>query len=462
MVRKVGGVSAAAVSNAVATALANASTISASAVTAVTTAAANLNLLLRTDPGAPTYADIPGVLFAHTDSSGKRSWLEANDTDGGPTDVASQFLATWATNAQISGAQNPLTRGRRNLLLALARIRTRRVNALVIGASNANGSGADDGSVEGMFFLLAKAMQNSWNPVGLAGGFAMKVRDGDWTGGGTGTGYEQRDLKQCIALAPGDQPRTFVTKRQPVDGVEIMYATGSSPFTVVIDGGAPAAVTPDSSGVWVSPQLTLGVHTVTINPPTSGVTVLSNAYFTSGDRSVGLRTYFGTMPGNRSVEALPSGDGAELWARYSQLLPALVIIMLGANDAGGGALPVVSAADYRTNLEALVSEAIGRAAPGLPPWIVLVAQHSTVATFPDYRDAMKSVADAHPNHCTFISFYEQFETTNAAVDASTRNEWMAGETSHAHLSTLGHEQAFEYIATQMQVPSRRTWPVPSA
>lgn len=424
-------------------------------------AADDIGFITDATPGAPTYVESPGNGFIWTDSDGVPVWPGGSDEQtGGPNAQARYFLNEWANewaeSAQV-GARSPIMDGRRRFELRLHDIYSSVLNVVVLGASTANGSGANPEAYYGIYALLGKMLQHSYNPVGINGGYGMKVRNGAWTGGGTGEGYEQVDLKQCITLTPGSTPRQFTSNRQPCDGIEIMFTADSAPFTLTIDGGAPITITPDATGIWKSAALTRGVHTFVLHPPTTGATTFSNVYFNDGDRGSGIRLYFGTMPGSRSTEWLPGGTGAGFWSRVEQLQPAIIPMMVGANDANGSSTgPVNPVATYKANLQTLVNEAKARCVRD--PWIPLIAQHNTGATYPAYIEAMREVAKANPDVCTFHSYYDSFETTPAAAQADVDDVWVDGETSPAHLSNRGHHMAAQILAAEFQLPSRKTWP----
>lgn len=420
----------------------------------------DLGFVTEDTPGAPVASDIPGYGIVFQLNERTPTWLSTNDYDGGPSDVADYHLNRWANDwaerSQI-GAKSPVIDGRKRFELALSDIYSKPVSGVVLGASTSNGSGANPDGYYGIFALLAKMIQHSYNPVNVIGGYGLKVRNGVWTGGGVGTDVEQIGLKQALVLTPGSTPRQFVSSLQHCDGIELMFTPSSSPFTLTIDGGSPITITPDSTGLWRSETLTLGQHTLVLRPPSSGSTVLEHAYFNSGDRNSGFRMYLGTMPGSRSTEWLPTGQGAGFWDRVEQIQPSIIPMMVGANDANGSSTgPVNPVATYKANLQTLIDEAKSRC--DRLPWIPLIGQQNTGMTYPLYEAAMREVAMANRDVCTFHSYYSAFETTQAEAQADVNDVWVDGETSPAHLSNRGHHVAANIIAAEWQLPSRKTWP----
>lgn len=64
----------------------NPAVVDQAAAKAAQLAQSDAGLLRKTDPQAPQLNDGPGILASIVDSTGARTWLEANDQDGGPTD----------------------------------------------------------------------------------------------------------------------------------------------------------------------------------------------------------------------------------------------------------------------------------------------------------------------------------------------------------------------------------------
>lgn len=361
----------------------------------------------------------------------------------GTTQLAPDLLST-IQNA----SPNPVGAGRRIFELALAERFTRPVSAVWIGGSST--AGLTGQNYDKFVTQIERMMVNSWNPSNALGAYTMKVRS---TGTGGNGQVDQQGLKQAMLVTT--TPRT-ITEPYPCDGIELTYLPTSDAFTVKIDAGAPIAVTPDATGKWTSPVLTFGLHTfVLTSNNTSAGTTFDQIHFNNNDRTSGVRIYNGALAGTSSPHWLPStADGDPFWLAFARIQPDFMPITLGPNDINDA----VSATTFGANLQTIITKALSVMTGGKKLWVPIIAQQSTQPEFPQYVAAMKSVAAANPTVCTYHSFYEAVGSDPTVAQANAEGIWLGGETTPTHMSPKGNHFAASVLATQLQIPSRLTWP----
>ena len=390
----------------------------------------------------------PGILAAIAAQDGTRTWLEATDTDGGPTPHALELLDAAGVGNTAAPREKTMP-ARRYLDYALADQRTRKLKAVVIGASSAEGSNA--AATYSMASQLEKMLQNSYNPPGIPGGYVTKARDGGfWAPSGTTTSDDLDLGLKNRGLAPGAS--VSHTTVQMCTGVEVWYMQGDTyagGFTVTIDGGTPTTITPAGgadapTGVWTSPVLARGIHTVVITA--LGQSSIGQCTIFDGDRDRGWVLYQGAHAGYATADFLtPAAE--QHWTRLAAINPDLVFVMLGSNDKGNS----VPYSTYQTRLTEIVSRI--NTAGDRTPWIVLIAQHNRDATGPawaGYQEAMQAVADATDN-ATYVSYREFFPTSVTDPDELI-------DTDDTHMTSRGHVYAAQLIAAMLDLPSRQTFP----
>lgn len=327
--------------------------------------------------------------------------------------------------------------------------RTEPVVGVILGASSFEGSQAS--ADHQMSIVLEKMFQSSFNPVGISGGYTVKIRNGGaWSKTGDTGEILDKDTRKLATLAPG-ATATHITF-QPSTGVDIFYpeGPGCGAFTVQIDDGVPFTVTPSATAaynkVWKSPVLERKIHTYKITALADCQVGIS--YIRDQDENVGFRLYNFSRAGASTMQYLDaSADSQSTWTRLSSIKPDFVVLGLSHNN-----ITYTTVAQFVIDLETIVQK-IKDLDPTKKVWILCIGQHSTDVRYLPYKAALMDFAAANPN-CTGIDYGQYFANT---VEAAA----LTGEfhTDNLHLNSIGHEVAAHIIADQIGLPSRRTYPV---
>lgn len=168
-----------------------------------------------------------------------------------------------------------------------------------------------------------------------------------------------------------------------------------------IDGGT--AVTFNTSGSTVDAAkvvsqaaLTAGSHTVEIGWSSGGPVYLEGVWEYNQDETKGINVVRGGYSGSSTGTWL--GGGGYQWNAIQSLNPALIVIQLGTNDANTAGANL-SSAQYKTNLQSMITNL--RAAATTPPPIVLSLVHQPSTTtgvtlrepWANYATAAQSIAN---------------------------------------------------------------------
>lgn len=182
-------------------------------------------------------------------------------------------------------------------------------------------------------------------------------------------------------------------------GFDLYYAQGPSgsgfgQFTYAVDGGSAVNVDARDATMLGSRRiqvtgLAAGSHTVALATVSDSVPI-EGIIGHDGTESAGIRVWNG---GHGGVTSAYFNDPAEPhWLDILDTVqPDLVIVELGTNDCFG---TTVSAADFRTNVEAILAAVRAETSP--QPSILLVGLYQAVdrTTWDDYIDALTALVAA--------------------------------------------------------------------
>lgn len=219
------------------------------------------------------------------------------------------------------------------------------VDVLCVGTSTVFGTGAS--ALETTFTArLGEAL-------GARGAHYLPTHPG-WTRSGNWANVG-KDFGQASVSLTG---YAFVERTITGTGVRVLYRQGSSvaptfvvaiddmPHTVTVQQGVSSAY----DGVWDSPPLSPGTHTVRVTAP-AGTVELGGLYAYDGDESSGVRVWCGGTPGVTSAAWTPNAPGAAShWRRAGSLDPALLVMMVSSNDYASQVDP----AAFKANVKAAV------------------------------------------------------------------------------------------------------------
>ncbi|EFC80874.1 SGNH/GDSL hydrolase family protein [Parafrankia sp. EUN1f] len=286
---------------------------------------------------------------------------------------------------------------------------------VAIGSSTTAGFGA--GALDRRYTnRLGDALHRDYNPTGVVGGAYFMAGDSGWTlTGTTGTTAVGLGLSTTTLAAGATMGRTI----NPCTSFTVLFEQGptSGQFTVSVDGGAATTVTPSTSGsanrhdgTWSSGTVAAGSHSILITAV--GACAISGVYAHNGDESSGVQVYTSGKSG--SVAADFSG-AASIATRCGQLLPGLVILMLGSNDYETGVAPATFGTTVRTIIDNI------RAAQYPPPSFLLVSTYRrfdvTSPSYPwsAYGDQLRDIAANDPMNCAWVdigSVYPQSQSVD--------------------------------------------------
>jgi lysophospholipase L1-like esterase len=251
-----------------------------------------------------------------------------------------------------------------------------------------------------------------------------------WTISGTMTDFNQGINTHAANFGGG----AFLERTvEDTTGFQLYFQQGGSvgQFTVSIDGGAAVAVTPTTDkfaarmdGVWTSPLLTRGNHTIKIT--SVGTVIFSGMYAFDGHNSrqaAAVQANPATLQGVRFINAGYPGGFASWWSgngtparsftRWAALFdPKLYVVMQGSNDWGGN----ISVADYKAQMISAIKQ-LKSVSSGDPSFLLLQQYLRYAGTDPDpwpsYGVALQEIATEIPN-VAFLDTSQHFPVSQEA------------------------------------------------
>ncbi|WP_050997098.1 MULTISPECIES: GDSL-type esterase/lipase family protein [Frankia] len=289
-----------------------------------------------------------------------------------------------------------------------------------------------------------------YNPPGVTGGVHILATDTGWTVSGShGTDGNGLGLASVTLTASASMSRT-----EAGTGFDVHFVQGpnSGAFTVAVDGGSGATITPDTAGtadrhdgIYISPVLSFGSHSITITASTA--TVINGIYVRGGDEISGIRIYTSGAAG--TTAASWAGASPSLFQRLAALSPRLVTIMLGANDFAGGVSPTA----FQANLQTLINAVAGAVTP--TPSILVIATYLRLdvsgSAYPwsAYTAAMAAVAAAHPGLVDYLDISGVYPTSQASDQASL----LIDPADFVHQTDRGHRTMADQIIATLTAPA---------
>ncbi|MGB4768514.1 MAG: SGNH/GDSL hydrolase family protein [Candidatus Saccharimonas sp.] len=249
-----------------------------------------------------------------------------------------------------------------------------------------------------------RLLRRTYQPDGVPGGFGFipsfyqtNYLPDQWALTGSPANNSAYGIGlRCIHLVNNTQTATATFYGT---GIEIHYTKSAATgvMGVSIDGGAVQNVNTSngsgisSDGVWASPLLTRGSHTVVVSWVSGGIVYFEGAHILDGDENSGIHTY---EAGHASFRSGHFAPGTDYWTkRLTVLQPALITIQLGANDCFQGYTATV----FKTNIQTLISRIKARVT--ITPTIILTSLYTpsgSEATWPAFQQAMREIAAADP------------------------------------------------------------------
>lgn len=318
--------------------------------------------------------------------------------------------STYPAAAATGGAQaDPL----RRWYAALAGRYTEPVSVVVMGDSNAEGTGATTSVHRRWQQVLQAQLRARFQPPGVKGAAVpyisasprMYFVPADYERTATaGVGESSYGLGQRSATIPAGESVTMAfvgrhAKLHARKGPEV------GRYRIVLDGGTPVVVDGAAANgangqvIWDSGLLAAGRHTVQISRDSSSKAAAAAVY------PEGLMTYDGDeKAGVRVIDSARGGAkigdfiGLNAWNWYQPFgaLPAkgLLILPWGANDATSGTSPEA----FRAGLEALIVLARGNGFAG-SVLLVHMPKRGTAdgQVWADYRTQMEAIAASDPD-----------------------------------------------------------------
>lgn len=268
----------------------------------------------------------------------------------------------------------------------------------------------------------------SWWPCQLTGA----------SGGNNGFFFEFGPNHLCFFI-DGTATLTYTVIGTDVD---VIYGRGPATGTigVSIDGGAVTNISTFNAGtiVGVRQRFSLGAsgtHTVTITHVSGSAGFIEGLDVFDGDTTTGTVVHRVGGTGFSTFE-WQNFASPHWWAQsMAAFSPHLVIISQGANDMAEGR----TTAQFKTDLQTVITR-IRDAVSGVDPDFVLHAIYAptgTDATWPNYVQAMREVADAD----TKVSFFDQ----SAYMPSGTDNT-LALTTDGSHPTAKGAAFMAENLA----------------
>lgn len=192
--------------------------------------------------------------------------------------------------------------------------------------------------------------------------------------------------------------------------------SGGQPMSVVIDGGAPTSVptsnvTNNQRGVWTSPTLSTGAHTVVITPTSGQQLYLRGVHVYNGDEGKGVHGWEGGHFGTRAGDQA-SGAAAYFQDACAVIQPAVATLFLGLNDWSAS----YAAVSYQADLTAVVNAVNGYCTTP-PSWVIcgIYRRTDVTSTVPlaDYTAAAQAVANLDPTNRRFVDLNSAGVTLSA-------------------------------------------------
>jgi lysophospholipase L1-like esterase len=243
------------------------------------------------------------------------------------------------------------------------------VDVVCVGTSSTFGTGAsavDAGIVSRLGQILRGRLGN-----GTAGVHYLPTHP-DWTRSGSWA-HVGRDFGQASTslTAGGSLARTALCT-----GFRVWFKQGTSmaaTFTVYVDG-TPHTVAVQAGnmgaydGVWTSPVLPRGQHTLLIAGPTTGSAEIGGVYAFDGDEQIGVRVWnAGTPAVISAVWVSGAAAAASHWRRAGSLDPALMVMIVGSNDHA----TQIDPATFKANIGSAIRYARLASRSPLPVLLVL-------------------------------------------------------------------------------------------
>lgn len=341
---------------------------------------------------------VAGALVAISDIVGNPTWLQARDTDGGPTDWALSLLSS-----RLASGTAPKTEFNNSEALRAVRMRLRQIRAADAGAV-LNIAFIGDSYTAGHMYYLNKLNLAMAQDFGFAGpgyiGFNHGAALGDtnfqytrssttYFGGAwavSGLGAASPDNRTITSTALGDYVSVNSIESAGITTAisegKLLYLGNGATHTLQYrwaDAGAWNTLTLTGTGPQqiAFPVLPVGTGWKLRIEVVSGAPTLFGIYLAN------------SLPGVRFSKMAASGSTSgnwystdpawqTQWKAAAALIPAdAYMIMLGANDQGTSVTP----AQYLANIQGLVGM-IREVAPGADIHLCMQAETPRVSTYP--------------------------------------------------------------------------------
>ncbi|MFG2165509.1 SGNH/GDSL hydrolase family protein [Micromonospora chersina] len=287
------------------------------------------------------------------------------------------------------------------------------VSIVVMGDSNAEGTGATTSVRRRWQQVLQAELRSRFQPAGVTGALMpyvsasprMILIPGDYsrtaTAGVTESPYGLGSKSATIPSGEsvtlgftGRRAKLYARKGPEVGKYRIVLDGGTA---TVVDGSAASGS--NSNVIWDSGTLTSGSHTVQISRDASTTLTPGSVYpeglmTYDGDESAGLRVVDHSRGGAKLNDF--TGLNAFNWfAAFGAIEgKSLLIMPWGANDSTGG----TSAAQFRSDLESVISTCRSN---GFASSVLLVEMpkrgNADPQVWADYRTQMEALAAADPD-----------------------------------------------------------------
>lgn len=315
-----------------------------------------------------------------------------------------------------------------------------RVTVVCIGSSTTAGSVAT--TVERNWVTLLGQSLRGTGPGGVS---YPASRDLGWSFTGTRS-LVNTGLSLWSRRLASDATMSRTVPRADAITIWHKQGVGATPFTVTIDG-TPHTVTPSTSGsverhdgVWTSPPLTPGQHAVTI----AGQATIMGMYAHDGDTARGVSVVNAGYPGTHSADYAAASAAVRTHNRaVARLNPALVVMMIGANDY---ALRV-PVQDYKANMRVAIQRL--RAGCELRPSVLLVHPYprydvtDPVAPWSAYGEALRELA-AELDDVDMLDLSSHYPTS------TTADRYGLIAPDRIHQTDRGHAWMADLIADHLQ------------
>lgn len=303
-------------------------------------------------------------------------------------------------------------------------------------------------------------LRNAHNPGNVPGGLGYRESysfTGAWVTPFTYSGTAGVDYAASATSGVGRKNvivqtiNSTVTFVSPGSGATVYYATGPSRgnFTWKVNAGsettinANAGSTGDAS-VYIA---TSPGDTITLKAAAASALSFQGAYFHNLDNDKGIRVFGGGVSGYRSTDFIDVAEVA--YGHVSVIQPDLIIIgsTWGNDYIGGTADTPISAAQARTNHEALLSEYRSRCT--VPPSVAMLllpqvndadTSPAVVDTWATFREAAIDMAKADGQ----ITLIDSTDIFGASLVGTDTYAITAGD--QIHLNAAGHDALAALVA----------------